>query len=553
VPPPHVDVLLVVGPDPAPHILMTRAHRVVPIPSGTTTPSLIAELRVSIPRLVGVTGEATASRAIALAVHQAGLPTVLFTDDVVDPIAGVEVCPITDPGPPMDVVDSVIDLIGHTPMVRLDHIGRDLPCHLLAKLEYFNPGGSVKDRPAREMLKAAESEGLLGRGSTIVEPTSGNTGVALAMVAAQRGYHCIFTMPDKIAEEKRQLLRAYGAKVVICPTAVPPEHPDSYYSVADQITASTPGAFQPNQYHNPGNPRSHEVETGPEIWRQTAGRITHFVAGVGTGGTISGVGRYLKSQNPAIEVIAADPEGSIYSGGGGRPYLVEGIGEDFWPTTYDPSVVDRVVPVSDEESFRTARRVTREEGILVGGSTGTAMWAALEVGRDLGPEDVVVVLIPDSGRGYLSKLYDDDWMTDHGFLRARGETVEAVLANKGDRLPPLVHVHPDETVRTAIAILEEYGISQVPVVKAEPPLALAEVVGSVTDRLLLERTLHHPEVFDQLVESVMDAPLATIGQGETIDQVADRLAGSPAVLVLDGGHPVGIVTRSDVLSFLERS
>jgi cystathionine beta-synthase len=553
VPPPHVDVLLVVGPDPAPHILMTRAHRVVPIPSGATTPSLIAELRVSIPRLVGVTGELAASRAIALAVHQAGLPTVLFTDEVVDPIAGVEVRPITDSGPPMDVVDSVIDLIGGTPMVRLDRIGRDLPCHLLAKLEYFNPGGSVKDRPAREMLDAAEAAGLLGRGSTIVEPTSGNTGVALAMVAAQRGYHCIFTMPDKIAEEKRQLLRAYGAKVVMCPTAVPPEHPDSYYSVANQITASTPGAFQPNQYHNPDNPRSHEMETGPEIWRQTAGRITHFVAGVGTGGTISGVGRYLKSQNPAITVIAADPEGSIYSGGGGRPYLVEGIGEDFWPTTYDPSVVDRVVPVSDEDSFRTARRVTREEGILVGGSTGTAIWAALELGRDLGPDDVVVVLIPDSGRGYLSKLYDDDWMTDHGFLRARGQTVEAVLAKKGDSLPPLVHVHPDETVRTAIAILEEYGISQVPVVKAEPPLALAEVVGSVTGRSLLERTLHHPEVFDQLVESVMEAPLATIGQGETIDQVADRLAGSPAVLVLDGGHPVGIVTRSDVLSFLERS
>lgn len=552
-PPPRVDVLLVVGPDPAPHILTARATRVVSVPSGTPSPSLIAELRVSIPRLVGVTGEAAASRAIAQQVHQAGLPTVLFTDSVVAPIAGVEVCPITDSGPPMDVVDSVIDLIGRTPMVRLDRIGRDLPCHLLAKLEYFNPGGSVKDRPAREMLNAAESEGLLGRGSTIVEPTSGNTGVALAMVAAQRGYHCIFTMPDKIAEEKRQLLRAYGAKVVICPTAVPPEHPDSYYSVANQITASTPGAFQPNQYHNPHNPRSHEIGTGPEIWRQTAGRITHFVAGVGTGGTISGVGRYLKSQNPAIEVIAADPEGSIYSGGGGRPYLVEGIGEDFWPTTYDPSVVDRVVPVSDQDSFRTARRVTREEGILVGGSTGTAMWAALEVGRDLGPEDVVVVLIPDSGRGYLSKLYDDDWMTDHGFLRARGETVEAVLANKGDRLPPLVHVHPDETVRTAIAILEEYGVSQVPVVKAEPPLALAEVVGSVTDRLLLERTLHHPEVFDQPVESVMEAPLATIGQGETIDQVADRLAGSPAVLVLDGGHPVGIVTRSDVLSFLERS
>jgi len=544
---------LVIGPDPAPHILVARAGRVVRIPTGVPSPSLIGELRVHIPRLVGVTGEIEASRSIASQVHQAGLPTVLFSDLPVAPVAGVEVHRITDPGPRMDVVDSVIDLIGGTPIVRLDRIGRDLPCHLLAKLEYFNPGGSVKDRPALEMINAAEAEGRLVRGSTIVEPTSGNTGVALAIVAAQRGYHCIFTMPDKIAEEKRQLLRAYGAKVVICPTAVSPEHPESYYSVANRITATTPGAFQPNQYHNPDNPRAHELSTGPEIWRQTAGRITHFVAGVGTGGTISGVGRYLKSQNPAIEVIAADPEGSIYSGGGGRPYLVEGIGEDFWPTTYDPSVVDRVVAVSDQDSFRTARQVTRDEGILVGGSTGTAVWAALEVGRALGPDDVVVVLIPDSGRGYLSKLYDDDWMTDHGFLRARGETVEVVLANKGDRLPPLVHVHPEETVRTAIAILEEYGVSQVPVVKAEPPLALAEVVGSVSDRLLLQRSLNHPEVFDQPVESVMEPPLATIGQGETVAQVADRLAVSPAVIVLDGGHPIGILTRSDVLSYLERS
>jgi cystathionine beta-synthase len=551
--PPHVDVLLVVEPGRAPHILTARASRVVHIPAGPASPSVIGELRGIIPRLVGVTGELSQTLEIARELQRAGLPTVLFSDDPVVAPAGVEVFPITDPGPPMDVADSVIDLIGNTPLVRLDRIGRDLPCHLLGKLEYFNPGGSVKDRPALKMIDAAESLGLLGRGSTIVEPTSGNTGVALAMVAAQRGYHCIFTMPDKIAEEKRQLLRAFGAKVVVCPTAVAPEHPDSYYSVANEITASTPGAFQPNQYHNQSNPRAHETSTGPEIWRQTAGRVTHFVAGVGTGGTISGVGRYLKAQNPAIEVIAADPEGSIYSGGGGRPYLVEGIGEDFWPTTYDPAVVDRVVAVSDQDSFRTARRVTTEEGILVGGSTGTAVSAALEIGRSLGPEDVVVVLIPDSGRGYLSKLYDDDWMTDHGFLQSRGQSVETVLASKGDRLPPLVHVHPDETVRVAIAILEEFGISQVPVVKAEPPLSLAEVVGSVSDRLLLERSLHHPEVFDQPVESVMAPPLATVGRGETVEQVADRLQASPAVVVLDGGHPVGILTRSDLLSFLERT
>jgi cystathionine beta-synthase len=551
--PPHVDVLLVVEPEVAPHLLASRASRVVRIPAGHTSPTLIAELRGSIPRLVGITGDLSETLEIARELRRAGMPTVLFTDSPVTPPEGVEVCPITDPGLPMDAADSVLALIGNTPLVRLDRVGRDLPCHLLAKLEYFNPGGSVKDRPALEMIEAAEAEGLLVPGNTIVEPTSGNTGVALAMVAAQRGYRCIFTMPDKIAEEKRQLLRAFGAKVVVCPTAVAPEHPDSYYSVANQITATTPGAFQPNQYHNPENPRAHERSTGPEIWRQTAGRITHFVAGVGTGGTISGVGRYLKAQNAAIQVIAADPQGSIYSGGGGRPYLVEGIGEDFWPTTYDPSVVDQVIAVSDEDSFRTARRVTREEGVLVGGSTGTAVWAALEVGRTLGPEDVVVVLIPDSGRGYLSKLYDDNWMSDHGFLRARGDTVEAVLASKGDRLPPLVHVHPEETVRAAIAILDEYGVSQVPVVKAEPPLALAEVVGSVTDRLLLERSLHHPEIFDQPVESVMEAPLATVGQGETVDQVADRLQEVSAVLVLDGGHPVGIVTRSDLLSFLERT
>jgi cystathionine beta-synthase len=411
----------------------------------------------------------------------------------------------------------------------------------------------VKDRPALQMVDEAERAGLLGAGGTIVEPTSGNTGLALAMIAALRGYRCIFTVPDKVAEEKRALLRSFGAEVVVCPTAVAPEDPDSYYSVAERLAESTPGGFQPNQYRNPANPEAHERGTGPEIWRQTNGRVTHFVAGVGTGGTISGVARYLKAMNPAVEVIAADPEGSIYSGGGGRPYLVEGIGEDFWPTTYDPSLVDRVVPVSDRDSFLTARRVTREEGILVGGSTGTAVWAALEIGGGLGPDDVVVVLIPDSGRGYLSKLYDDEWMADHGFVEERGDTVASVLAVKGQRIPPLVHVHPEESVHAAIAILEEYGVSQVPVVKAEPPLALAEVVGSVTDQVLVERGRHHPEILDQPVRSVMGPPLPTIGWGESVEVLAERLAGSPAALVLDGGHPVGIVTRSDLLAFMEQS
>ena len=325
-----------------------------------------------------------------------------------------------------------------------------------------------------------------------MEPTSGNTGVGLAMVAARRGYRCVFTMPDKIAQEKVALLRAYGAEVLVCPTAVSPEHPESYYSVARHRTETTPGAFMPNQYANPHNPESHERTTGPELWEQTAGRITHLVASIGTGGTISGIGRYLKARNPAIQIIGADPEGSVYSGGGGRPYLVEGIGEDFWPDAYDRTIADRVVMVSDRNSFLTARRVTREEGILVGGSCGTAVWAALEIGRDLGPEAVVVVILPDSGRGYLSKVYDDGWMADHGFLRAGGDTIDAVLSRKGLDVPPLVHVHPEETVRAAIAILREYGVSQMPVVKAEPPLALAEIVGTVTDRNLLERAFADP-------------------------------------------------------------
>jgi cystathionine beta-synthase len=331
---------------------------------------------------------------------------------------------------------------------------------------------------------------------------------------------------------------------------VDPAHPDSYYSVARRLVESIPGAFQPNQYANPANPAAHAASTGPEIWEQTAGRITHFVAGIGTGGTISGVGRFLKSRNPAVQIVGADPEGSVYSGGTGRPYLVEGIGEDFWPDTYDPSVVDRVLRVSDRDSFLMARRVTREEGILAGGSCGTAVWAALELGRDLGGNDVVVVLIPDSGRGYLSKIYSDEWMADYGFLRAGGETVAEVMARKARDLPPLVHVHPNETVRAAIALLKEFGVSQMPVIKAEPPVALAEVVGSVSDRSLLDRAFHDPSVVDGPLAAVMDPPLPTIGMGETVDEAAGRLQQGGAAVVLDNGHPVGVLTRSDLLEFL---
>jgi cystathionine beta-synthase len=369
-------------------------------------------------------------------------------------------------------------------------------------------------------------------------------------VAARRGYRCVFIMPDKMSNEKIALLRAYGAEVIVCPTAVSPEHPDSYYSVAARLSVELPGAFRPDQYSNQANPASHFATTGPEIWRQTAGRVTHFVAGIGTGGTITGVGRYLKSQNPDVQIIGADPEGSVYSGGSGRPYLVEGIGEDFWPTTYDPDVVDRVVMVSDRDSFLTARRVTREEGILVGGSAGTAVWAATHIGFELSADDVVVVLIPDSGRGYLSKLYNDGWMADFGFLGSTGQTVGDVLTRKGAELPALVHMHPDETVRSAIGILREFGVSQMPVFSHEPPVVAAEVRGAVHERELLDAAFSDSNVLDRPLEEVMSAPLPTIGSGETVELAVERLENAPAVLVLDGGHPVGILTRSDLLDFL---
>ena len=450
----------------------------------------------------------------------------------------------------MELAGSLLELIGNTPMLRLDRIGRDLPCPLVAKLELFNPGGSVKDRPAVAMIDAAERAGLLKPGGTIVEGTSGNTGVGLAIVAARRHYKCLFVMPDKMAPEKIGLLRAYGAQVIVCPTAVPPDHPDSYYSVTARLAEEIPGAFHPDQYHNPENPASHVASTGPEIWRQTAGRISHFVAGIGTGGTISGIGRYLKERNPDIQIIGADPEGSVYSGGSGRPYLVEGIGEDFWPTTYDPSVIDRVIMVSDADSFQTARRIGVEEGLLVGGSTGTAVWAALQLQAELGPNDVVVTLVPDSGRGYLSKLYSDEWMSDHGFLRARGRTIGDLLEHKGGALPELIHVHPDETARQAISVMAEFGISQLAVVQAEPPLVEAEVVGAVHERDLMRRAFADPATLDRPVREVMGAPLPTVGSGEGIDVVVRSLEDATAVVVLDHGHPVGVVTRTDALAFL---
>ncbi|MGA8017155.1 MAG: cystathionine beta-synthase [Candidatus Dormiibacterota bacterium] len=449
----------------------------------------------------------------------------------------------------MSAAESVSDLIGDTPLVRLDRTARDLECTLLAKLELFNPGGSSKDRIALAMVEAAERDGRLQPGGTIIEPTSGNTGVGLAIVAAHRDYRCIFVCPDKVASDKIALLRAYGAEVIVCPTTVAPEHPESYYSVSDRLAREIPGGWKPDQYHNQENPGAQE-RTGAEIWEQTRGRVTHFVAGIGTGGTVTGVGRHLKARNPSVQVIGADPEGSVYSGGSGRPYLVEGIGEDFWPTTYDPTVVDQVISISDAESFATARRVTREEGLLVGGSSGTAIAAALRVGRDLPAEAVVVVHIPDSGRGYLSKLYNDGWMADHGFLQAAGITIGDLLALRDPSIPPLVHVHPDETVRQAIAAMREYGVSQMPVIKQELPVVLAEVVGAITERDAMERAFAEASILDRPVSEVMGDPLPTVGAGEPLEVAVTRLRQGSAMLVLDRGHPVGVVTRVDVLAGL---
>src|SRR3954465_5943391 len=415
---------------------------------------------------------------------------------------------------------TVVELVGHTPVVRLPALQPPGGARLLAKLEYLNPGGSIKDRIGLPMIQAAERDGLLLPGGTIVEPTSGNTGVGLAIVAAQRGYGGIFVMSDKMRDEKVALLRAYGAEVVVCPTAVPPEHPDSYYSVADRLTRETPNAFRPDQYSNQNNPAEHERSTGPEIWEQTAGRITHFVAGVGTGGTITGVGRYLKRMNPDVQIIGADPEGSGYSGGTGRPYIVEGVGEDFWPPTYDPALVDRVVMVTDAESFAAARRVTQEEGLLVGGSCGPGGPAAVVVGQDLGPEAVVVVLLPDSGRGYLSKIFNDDWMMDFGFIRCDGPCAGDVLASKDGSIPDLVLVTPDESARSAWTLMRDLGVSQVIVsVSKEPPLAAKEVSGMLDELSLMDLAFRDAAVLDRPVRDVMHAAMPMIGIGEPVAEV----------------------------------
>jgi cystathionine beta-synthase len=449
--------------------------------------------------------------------------------------------------------DNVVELIGNTPLVRLRNVAAGIQATVLAKIEYVNPGGSVKDRIALKMVEEAEAAGLLKEGGTIVEPTSGNTGVGLALVAQLRGYRCVFVCPDKVSLDKQDVLRAYGAEVVVCPTAVAPEDPRSYYNVSDRLAREIPGAWKPDQYSNPANPRSHYETTGPELWEQTEGRITHFVAGVGTGGTISGAGRYLKEiSGGAVRVIGADPEGSVYSGGTGRPYLVEGVGEDFWPQTYDREICDEIVKVSDKVSFDLTRRLAREEGLLVGGSCGMAAQAALEVASRAKPDDVVVVLLPDGGRGYLSKIFNDEWMARYGFLDTGSEepTVLHALSNKPGGMPSLVHVHPTETVRDAIDVMREYAVSQLPVLKAEPPVVTGEVAGSIAEKDLLDALFTGQAHLHDTIERHMGPALPMVGGGQPVSEAVRLLEKSDAALVLVDGKPQGVLTRQDLLAHL---
>ncbi|MDP9220988.1 MAG: cystathionine beta-synthase [Actinomycetota bacterium] len=456
----------------------------------------------------------------------------------------------------MKYAEHISDLVGGTPLVRLTSVTEGISAAVLAKIEYLNPGGSVKDRIALKMIDAAEASGELKPGGTIVEPTSGNTGVGLALVAQRRGYSCVFVCPDKVSQDKQDVLKAYGARVVVCPTAVPPDHPDSYYSVSDRLVREIEGAWKPNQYANLNGPAAHYETTGPEIWADTDGLVTHLVAGVGTGGTITGTGRFLKdvsvdrASGPVV-VVGADPEGSVYSGGTGRPYLVEGVGEDFWPTAYDPAVPDEVIGVSDADSFHMTRRLAREEGLLVGGSCGMAVVAALEVARRLGPDDVVVVILPDSGRGYLTKIFNDEWMASYGFLGASSSTtVGDVLRGKSGELPALVHTHPTETVRDAVQILREYAVSQMPVVGAEPPVMAGEVRGSVSERDLLDALFTGRAHLADPVEKHMGDPLPMVGALEPVANARAALQKADAILVAVDGKPAGVLTRADLLGFL---
>jgi cystathionine beta-synthase len=451
--------------------------------------------------------------------------------------------------------DNILATIGRTPLVRLNRVTRGCPCPVLAKLESLNPGGSVKDRIGLAMVEAAERAGRLKPGGTIVECTSGNTGVGLAMVAAIRGYHAVFCMPDKVSIEKVNLLKAYGAEVQLSPTAVAPDSPESYYSVARRIAHERSGAFLTDQYSNPANPEAHYHSTGPELWEQTGGQITHFVAGMGTGGTISGTGRYLKEKKPAVQVVGADPVGSILkayheTGKMTEPhtYKIEGVGEDFIPAATDFKIIDRVIACNDRDGLNTARRLAREEAVFVGGSSGMATWVAIQVARALGPDDLVVVLLPDTGERYLSKVHNDAWMRDNHLLDPAVTRVADVVGAKSGRLPALLRLQVGEPVRRALALVEQHEVTQLPVFRGD------EVVGTIYDSEILKGVLGDAATLDRPVESLMSESLPIVRSDQSVDDVTRLLAArNPAVLVREDGRVVGILTRFDMLQFIAGS
>lgn len=450
----------------------------------------------------------------------------------------------------MHYYNSMLDLVGNTPLVKLNHVASDVPPLVLAKMEMFNPGGSVKDRIGPAMIDYCEKKGLLRPGGTIVEPTSGNTGHGLAIAAAIKGYHCIFVMTDKASEEKRSLLRAYGAEVVICPSSVTHESPEYYKNVSYRLAKEIPGACCPDQYANPANPATHYATTGPEIWHATAGRITAFVAGIGTGGTITGTARYLKEQNPAIKIIGADPPGSVYSGDTPKPYKVEGIGMDIYPQNYDPALIDEFVRVDDRTSFYWARRLAREEGILTGGSAGTALGAALTYAKRLTPNDVVVVLLPDTGRGYLSKVFNDTWMRENNLLmpvETELSTLRDVLSYRRNHMrsmPLVVSVSPTDSVADAVELLRRYGISQTPVVEG------GRMVGSLTEDLLLRGLASGEPLASFAVKQVQGPPFPQLeADAPARDAYTLFSSGQSAVAVMNNQLLEGIVTKSDLLEF----
>lgn len=456
----------------------------------------------------------------------------------------------------MRYASTVLDLVGHTPLVRLNSVTDGIGATVLAKVEYLNPGGSVKDRIALKMVQEAEESGALAPGGTIVEPTSGNTGVGLAMVGALRGYDTVFVTPDKVGQEKRDVLSAYGARVVVTPTSVAPDSPESYYGVADRIVAETPGAFKPDQFSNPAAPASHYESTGPEIWEDTDGLVTHVVLAAGTGGTITGTGRYLHHvsadrESGPVQVVGADPDGSLYSGGSGRPYFAEGVGEDMWPDNYDPSVPDRVEAVTDAESFAMTLRLAKEEGLLVGGSSGMAVVAALRVARELPDDAVVVVLLPDSGRGYLGKIFDPSWMRAHGFSTSTGPdrptrpgTVAALL--RADRVAR-TGLSADTHVADALTALQRAGVAALPVLAgASRPAREGEVLGSVSTAGLSAALAEHRAQEGTDLARVLEAPLASVGIDQDLTTLFDLWTTSACVAVLRDGELIDVVAPTDL-------